>query len=231
MKEINAAFFDVGGPLIRTTPSPGEIYCRIASSFGISCDPEKVGSYFWDVWEEQSSVIHPGKLRYGTTEEESKKWWWPIVRETLFRSSGEEPSIECFEAIFQAFAEAKVWKVYDDVLPCLKRLCSLNLRLGIISNWDLRLRGILGGLDLEKYFEVIIISSEVGVEKPDPEIFRIATGKLEVNPETSMHVGDSISEDVAGAEGAGIKGVLLERGGEGDETGIQCIASLKDLSF
>ena len=57
-------------------------------------------------------------------------------------------------------------------------LSERGYRLALLSNWDQRLRGLLQALDLAAHFEVMIISGEVGVEKPDIEIFRIAERAL-----------------------------------------------------
>ena len=75
------------------------------------------------------------------------------------------------------------------------------LSLGIISNWDERLRPLLAKLDLAKYFEVIIISCEVGFPKPSPVIFEQAAKKLGLASEFILHVGDSDEHDAEGAAG------------------------------
>ncbi len=50
---------------------------------------------------------------------------------------------------------------------------------------------------------------EVG--KPNPEIFHRACRRLEVEPAESLHVGDSVSEDLEGARAAGLAALLLDR--------------------
>ena len=65
-----------------------------------------------------------------------------------------------------------------------------GLRLAIVSNFDTRLRPILKGLGVDELFNSIVISAEVGVEKPNPLIFEVACQQLGVLPEEAVHVGD-----------------------------------------
>jgi putative hydrolase of the HAD superfamily len=84
--------------------------------------------------------------------------------------------------------------------------------LGIISNWDDRLRPLLRELQLDSYFDSIVISGEAGLQKPDPRLFQAAAAQLNTPPEAILHIGDNPSEDVAGARAAGLQALLLTRG-------------------
>lgn len=64
------------------------------------------------------------------------------------------------------------------------------MKLAIVSNFDTRLRPILQQLGLEQLFDSILISAEIGVEKPNPTIFENACHQLGVLPEETVHVGD-----------------------------------------
>jgi putative hydrolase of the HAD superfamily len=86
-----------------------------------------------------------------------------------------------------------------------------GIKLGIISNWDERLRPLLERLNLSHYFDAILISREIGCIKPGPRIFEHAIESLRLSPHAILHVGDSPAEDLVGAEGAGMCGLLLER--------------------
>jgi putative hydrolase of the HAD superfamily len=96
-----------------------------------------------------------------------------------------------------------------EVLDTLRRM---GLRLGVISNTlqpghymdrSLAARGMLGCFGARTY------SSDVGVAKPHPEIFAAALRALDVSPQRAVHVGDRLLADVSGAQGAGMKGVLI----------------------
>lgn len=88
-------------------------------------------------------------------------------------------------------------------------------KLGVISNsMSGAPRDFLKREGLAGYFEVIIISRDVGIRKPNPKIFSIALQRLGVRPSEAAHVGNSLEEDVAGAKGAGMKAVLVGKGEE-----------------
>ena len=97
----------------------------------------------------------------------------------------------------------------------------------MISNWDERLRPLLGGLKLHDYFQVIVISCEVGFSKPSPVIFDHAARQLGLPLQSILHIGDSPGHDFAGACAAGGQALLLNRSGENsDANQIRSLAEL-----
>ena len=79
----------------------------------------------------------------------------------------------------------------------------------MVSNSDGRVAEALEAAGLRAYFDVVVDSALVGVEKPDPAIFRAALDVLGVPPEEALYVGDLYEVDVLGANAAGIPAVLL----------------------
>ena len=80
-----------------------------------------------------------------------------------------------------------------------------NYKIGLLSNAPSEfLRGLLKEHDLEKYFDVIVISSEVGLIKPSPEIFRHILSMMNIRPDEAIFIDDNI-KNVEGAETVGIK--------------------------
>ncbi len=92
----------------------------------------------------------------------------------------------------------------------LDAVAAMGLRRAVVSNsdgraeWHLRHCGVLDGI------EFVVDSHRVGVEKPDPAIFRIALDRLQVPAERALYVGDIRSVDEAGARGAGMWFVLID---------------------
>jgi HAD superfamily hydrolase (TIGR01549 family) len=106
-----------------------------------------------------------------------------------------------------------------------------SYRLGVVSNTMSGVsRDFLEREGLAGYFEVIVLSRDVGIRKPDPRIFSLALQRLGVEAFEAAHVGNSVEEDVAGAKGAGMKAVLLGGGERRAEVGpdltIRSIAEL-----
>jgi|Deesub1362A_J573_1020465.scaffolds.fasta_scaffold00222_48 HAD superfamily hydrolase (TIGR02253 family) len=85
-----------------------------------------------------------------------------------------------------------------------------KFKLGLITNGPARVqKEKINKLDIQKYFDIILISGEIGVAKPNPEIFKLALKNLKVHPENAIFVGDSYEYDIVGAKRIGMKTVLI----------------------
>jgi len=133
----------------------------------------------------------------------------------------------------------RAWKPHLMLAPdCHKVLNILgqDKTLALVSNFDHppAIRQVIHDMGLGKYFSTIIISGEVGCQKPDPAIFNLALQKTGLLAEQVLHVGDS-EDDVNGAVSAGILPIHLKRPGIGfyekpnDIPGIKVISELREL--
>jgi putative hydrolase of the HAD superfamily len=131
-----------------------------------------------------------------------------------------EPLVECAS-------------VAPDVIPTLIALRDAGLKLGIVCNTPLQGDVIDQHLKLEgllDFFPVRIYSSDVGYRKPDPRIFKAAMNELQVSPDETIYVGDTIKTDVAGAVKVGMRAVLRRPSGTRDcDLADACISSLSEL--
>lgn len=193
-----AIFFDVGGTLIRPYPSVGAVYASVAGRHGIHRTTEDMEGAFRQAWATL-------KRRRGLTV--SQKEWW---RELVFRVLGQENEA-CFEDLFETFALPDVWQVFPDVEDTLRKVRARGFHVGVLSNWDDRLRTLLDRLGLAQCFDSLTISCEVGVEKPNAGIFLAALRVADVSAEEAIHVGDNYEEDVRGAEAVGMRALLVNR--------------------
>ena len=194
--EIKAVTFDVGGTLIEPWPSVGHVYADVAETHGFHFKPDDLNQRFRAAWKAKRDFRH------------SRGDWSILVRATF----GTDACDAFFPELYDRFASAKVWRVFDDVRPALMRLKAQGLKLGIISNWDERLRPLLDQMELTPFFDVIVVSHEVGFCKPAPQIFREALKRLEMRAEEVLHVGDSETEDLLGASSAGMQAIIRETG-------------------
>ena len=92
-----------------------------------------------------------------------------------------------------------------------------------------RLVRILDGLGVGSWFADIFVSSRIGYAKPDRQIFDAALGRHGLAAEKAIHVGDSETNDLLGAQNAGLKALLIDRGRQTDETAPERIASLQEI--
>ncbi len=131
----------------------------------------------------------------------------------------------------QVHDESHLWcRIAEDTRMALDRLRARGLRLGVISNSDGRVEQALVAAGIREWFDVVLDSALVGVEKPDPAIFRAALAALGVAASEALYVGDLYHVDVVGARGAGMEAVLL--GPDLDDPGPDCVrfASLTALA-
>jgi putative hydrolase of the HAD superfamily len=142
---------------------------------------------------------------------------------------------EWFERYLVEYTRA--WRLHDDTLECLAELDARGIRTGIITNGDLGFQSAkLEGVGLAGRFEHVIASGEVGVAKPNAQIFHLATETFGVAPGQALYVGDRLHTDAVGAAAAGLTGVWLAREqpsdeqlGEARDAGAHVIRTLDEL--
>ena len=204
-------FFDAAGTLIYLPRSVGEHYREVALPFGVAPDAAALDRAFRDTWK---AAPDPATTD-GPRPNDGKDWWRDLV-EKVFNAvltNDERRRFDLpayFEQVYAHFAEPGVWAAYPDVAEGLAGLRASGRRLGVVSNFDRRLRRVLADLGLGGFFEQVVISSEVGADKPDPRIFQHALARFGVAAENVLHVGDDPRKDW-GAESAGLRVFRLER--------------------
>lgn len=206
---IKAIFFDAAGTLFYLTKTVGEHYAYVGREVGLDLDAQKLESAFQSAWQQM-----PRRPAIdGPRENDDKGWWRELVGRVLDQiafSISELDRDNFFEIAYEHFAEAGVWKLYPEVLDVLKQLRE-RFHLAVISNFDGRLRLILQNLGISKYFAHVFISSELGADKPDLEIFRRALKLMHLNANEVLHVGDDPERDWKAAKEAGLSVFQLDR--------------------
>jgi dihydrofolate synthase/folylpolyglutamate synthase len=197
--KIRAVTFDIGGTLIEPWPSVGQIYSQVAARHGLHVAAEDLDRQFAAAWRRKKN------FGYRLSD------WSDLVNDTFAGLTDTPPGAAFFSDLYATFATAAPWRIFPDVVSCLQLLRRRGLKLGVISNWDDRLRPLLRALELDQYFDSILVSAEVGRHKPDPKIFHLAAAQLGIPPSAILHIGDSANEDAAGARAAGLQSRLLQR--------------------
>ena len=222
-------FFDAAGTLFHVSGSVGEAYLSRARKYGVTASAEAIQRAFTRAFADAPppvfSVNDPQEIQSC-----ERLWWFDVVHNVFYRVGMFEGFDEYFEEVFDYFSRPDTWELYPDTVPALTSLEGRGFELGIVSNFDSRLYGILMGLGIDRFFESITISSFAGAAKPSPQIFHRALRKHGILPKAAVHVGDSLRGDVQGATAAGVRGIFLDRDGHGatllDQTTIK---SLHDL--
>lgn len=225
---LEAVFFDVGNTLVFPHPSVSEVVRQVLLDEGHLHDLSAIDA-FMPLVDEYYEDRYRTDDSFWTSEAETSAVWVGMYS-LLCRKLGIEADAERIaRRVYDEFGDAGRWMAYDDVRPAFERLRTRGVRLGLISNWDRRLFGLMEGLDLAPLLDTVVSSAEVGLHKPDPRIFELACARVGVNPEAAAHVGDHHYADVLGANAVGMTPVLIDRHG-GDCVGTErFIRSLDEL--
>ena len=206
---IRAILFDAAGTLFFLTKTVGDHYAYVGREVGLHLDAQKLERAFHTAWQQmpRRPAIE------GPRENDDKGWWRELVGRVFDQvapSVNELDRDNFFEVAYEHFAEPGVWELYAEVPGVLDELMP-RLQLAAISNFDGRLRIILQHLCISNYFSYIFISSELGADKPDPEIFRRAVKIMHLNANEVLHVGDDPERDWKAASAAGLLVFQLDR--------------------
>lgn len=113
----------------------------------------------------------------------------------------------------------------EAAIPTLRRLKGDGYRLGLISDCSSELPALWGNTEFPDFFDVTIFSCEVGVKKPDPKIYQLASEKLKVTPGECLYIGDGGSKELTGADAVGMHPVLLVDEAEALSTDVHRIGA------
>jgi putative hydrolase of the HAD superfamily len=227
---IRAVTFDVTHTLLHC-PRLGEIYSQVLERHGIAVEPCAARRLIGVVWQEFACAAEPGRDRFSCHPDGPRGWWRRFLERFCEHLDTAAPSPFAAAELFHRFSGAAAWEVFDEVPGVLDLLRARGLKLAVISNWDDRLPSLLAQLGLARRFDAVVTSAAVGVEKPDPRIFRQALAQLDVEAGAALHVGDNRLEDVEGALAAGMQALHLDRAGlcRDDRPGARRIADLSLL--
>jgi len=145
--------------------------------------------------------------------------WSPSYRRETWRLALAEQGIDdaaLAEELGERFGDERrarheTFADVEEVLAALHRAHALAL----VTNGAACLqREKLAASGLERHFDAVVVSGELGVGKPDPRIFEHALASLRCGPEGAAMVGNSLTRDIAGALAAGLRAVWVNRFGE-----------------
>jgi putative hydrolase of the HAD superfamily len=199
---VDAVLLDVGGVFV--LPDHAEIVAAGARA-GIAVDPGRLDAAHYAAiaaWDRSTEV----------------ELWRPYVA-AYFEAAGVpaaqlDAALPALVAAFRSTIWSRPIAAASDALRALARV---GIPIGIVSNADGRVEPLLRELGVCQVgagpgveVGVVVDSTIVGYEKPDPRIFELALRALGVAPEQTIHVGDSARADVAGAIAAGVTPVHLD---------------------
>ena len=206
-RKVRAVLFDLGGTLVDERDYAG--WADLARRVYLDLDADTVVHFFGEVERE----IDAAPL--AVDREAAYVEFW---RRVLSRAAEREVSAEVATKYVKFLRESEPpVRLFSDVRRCLDQLRAERRKLGIVSNStsEASVRRILDRVGIVDYFDRVVSSGTEGIAKPNPEIFRRATQRLDVAPAEAVYVGNLPATDARAATAAGLHGVWLNREGFG----------------
>jgi putative hydrolase of the HAD superfamily len=139
----------------------------------------------------------------------------------------------CTETWFLRHWEEHAWlhpQCHDHADTLLVELRNKGIKTGIITNGITAFqRTKIKNLHLEDRVDVILISEEIGYQKPDPTIFSLAANTLGVLNSECIFIGDHLEHDVLGSTAAGMKGILYDTYNSYPKESVQKMKNLREV--
>jgi putative hydrolase of the HAD superfamily len=205
---VRAVFFDAGNTLVRMNYA---VIGQALARHGVAADVAALQQAEWRARVRlDAAMASSGTV--GTEAPATGDLYLELILDEL---GARQPAVVAALAAWRRAYNPPVgiWNVADpEAEPALRVARGAGLRTAVISNSNGSVRSILDDLGLGSHLDFVIDSSEVGVEKPDARIFRLALERAGVEPAAAAYVGDLYSVDVRGARGAGLRAVLLDPG-------------------
>ena len=193
---IEAILFDVG----QTFLYPDFPFLKnLLAEYGVAADVETLNK--------GAATAREKTFRYREVE----RWQEFFAFWMRFAGAAENDVPQILPRIFARHKREHLWSWLDPAAPeVFAALKKLAYRLGVISNSDGSIAGAMKKFGLTHFFDCMIDSHVVGVEKPDPRIFEIALQQLNLPAARCVYIGDNYDRDVIGARRAGITPILLD---------------------
>lgn len=208
MNSYDWIIFDSTGTLMTPDPEPASVYQATAQQLGSQLPRDEIRANLRAAMRRHffgSTAFEP------TTQEVERDRWQKIVADTLPDLAGESLAT-AFRTLWQHFASPQTWRLYDDVPISIERLKAKGYRVAVASNFDGRLRTVLEGMPIRDRFDAVLISSDLGWSKPNPQFYLSAAQCLGATDLSKLlMIGDTELGDVVAAKRAGLDARHLVR--------------------
>jgi putative hydrolase of the HAD superfamily len=225
-------FFDAGETLVSPRPSFGRAIEEICLASGVSLDTDdadRVADECFKSFLDFLALVDEDRC-FSVSPEKSRRFWTRYYSAFLEKAGAPQDSIEeLSHHIYEELSRFDRYGVFEDAEPTLERISEAGLRIGVISNWEPWLDGLLDHLEIGRFIEVRVISGREGIEKPDREMFARALDRANVHSSRAVHVGDDPRADAEPAAEIGMTPIVIDRRGRHPEVPWTRIENLREL--
>jgi REG-2-like HAD superfamily hydrolase len=208
-EELDAIVFDVGGTLLDMVPTRAEVFASVLLAKGFRVDPTSLGKAIRKA--DRTLDEEFAELEGGDDSAFWKRFDRLVLEEIGFVGDLDRMHHALIDEFNGIVPKVETWVDYPETRGVLQDLRKRGFTLGVISNATNLVKRVLDNLDLSKNFEFVIVSDEVGMNKPSAKIFMMAADKARTSPNRMLFIGDKLSTDVKGAVGAGMNALLVDR--------------------
>jgi putative hydrolase of the HAD superfamily len=203
-----AIFFDAGNTLLRMNYPA---ITRELARLGVEVTPDAVERAEWSARVRLDPELAAGRGASTERRATADRYLRYMLEGAGVTHEGVIAAIAAWHSAYNL--PVGVWDgAHPGAAAALALARERGVRAAVISNSNGSVRAILEHLGLLPSLEFVLDSSAVGVEKPDPRIFRMALERSGIGPDEAVYVGDIYSIDVLGARAAGMRAVLLDPG-------------------
>lgn len=204
---IDAVFFDAVGTVLEPCPPVRRAYLQIGRRHGHEATESEVGQLFKTAFAREEARDRVQGLR--TNEEREAERWRSIVATTL---PGVKDGESCYRELHAHFGLPDSWRVMPGAVELFSLLAGLRIEVGIASNFDSRLHGIIKHKAEFREVRHVVVSSEIGWRKPAEAFFLHLASLADAPPRRILMVGDDPENDVAGSQKIGMQSILVSPG-------------------
>ncbi|KAF8503097.1 HAD hydrolase subfamily IA REG-2-like protein [Gautieria morchelliformis] len=210
-QKVTTVFFDALGTLITPRHPIHVQYAEVFEPYLGKLEPSRVQGAFKKALKD---VQREKPVFAGGAE----AWWRDVIWRTAIGAGAPVQSLNkslgaIVPRLMQRFSGSEGYKPFVDSVPTLETLRAAGVRIVMLSNGDPRMKTVFVDLGIAKYFDHMLVSEDLGNEKPARQVWVDACLHAGARLEETVHVGDELECDYKGARHAGVHALLVRRPG------------------
>jgi HAD superfamily hydrolase (TIGR01549 family) len=202
------------------------VYQRIFKKHGFNARPREINKAFSMVWGDYGNDKISKNSKNHHNEKNIEEWWFDFHFKMLKKLGlKDRDTAETINKDIsnQFFGNPKIHRMYEDAKKILPILKKNKVKLILLTNGYKSTFKVIKYYGLNKYFDQVFVSCDIGISKPDQKIYHIIAKKLSVKQKEILCVGDSYATDIVGATKSGCDAAIIDRKNTASKKKYGCI--------